>query len=111
MNRRVTLPRFLSRIAGAALVAAALGAASGCAMTSGGFYVALAPPPPIVEVRAVAPGAGFVWVPGYYRWDGGSYLWMRGRWERPPRPGARWEPGRWERHGNRGWRYRDGRWR
>ena len=112
MNRNLTMSRVVRLLAGAALLATTIGAASGCVMTtSGGLYVAVAPPAPIVEVRAVRPGAEFVWVSGFYRWDGGDYRWVQGRWDRPPRRGARWEPGRWEQHGKRGWSYREGRWR
>ena len=56
------------------------------------------------------PYAGAVWIGGYHRWDGGRYVWVPGRWDRPPHPGARWEPGRWD-HGHDGYRWREGRWR
>jgi len=32
--------------------------------------VTIAPPAAIVETRGPAPGAGYVWVDGYHRWDG-----------------------------------------
>jgi hypothetical protein len=69
------------------------------------------PPAPRVEVIGVAPGPGFVWVRGYYRWAGGAYLWVPGRWARPPYAGAVWVPGRWAHHPRQGWYYVDGRWR
>ena len=111
MNRNLDVSRVVRTLAGAALLALAIGAASACVVAGGGMFVAVAPPAPIMEVRAGAPGPDFVWVPGFYRWDGGAYRWERGRWEHPPRRGARWEPGRWEQHGKRGWSYREGRWR
>src|SRR5579862_2501200 len=49
-----------------------------------------APPPPRVEVRAVAPGPGYMWVDGYWYPDGRHYKWHRGYWTRPPYGGARW---------------------
>ena len=51
--------------------------------------VRVAPPAPIVEERGRPPERGFVWIDGYHRWDGGRYVWVPGRWERPPHPGAR----------------------
>ena len=73
-------------------------------------YVTSPPPPPRVEAFGVAPGPGFVWLGGYWRWGGNGYLWTPGHWARPPRRGARWAPGRWEqRHGRYYWH--DGRWR
>jgi hypothetical protein len=56
--------------------------------------VRMGPPPPVVVER---PGralhAGWVWIPGYYRWNGRRYIWMPGRWAAPPRPRAIWVPG------------------
>ncbi|MFZ5889877.1 MAG: YXWGXW repeat-containing protein [Myxococcota bacterium] len=28
------------------------------------------------------------WVPGYWHWDGGGYVWIAGRWERARQPVA-----------------------
>src|SRR5947208_12078075 len=58
------------------------------------------PPHTIVERRGVAPGPGYVWVPGYQRWDGRSYAWVPGQWQRPPRANARWMPHRWVKRGH-----------
>jgi len=72
--------------------------------------VRIAPPAAIVETRGVAPGPGYVWIGGVHRWDGSAYAWSPGRWEAPPRPGARWVAHRWERrHG--GYVFHEGRWR
>lgn len=59
------------------------------------------PPPPRVEVIPRA-RPGYVWVPGYQRWNGRRYVWTRGVYRRPPHRGARWYPGEWrnERGGN-----------
>ena len=51
--------------------------------------IRVAPPPPVVEERGRPPERGFVWIDGYHRWDVDHYLWVPGRWERPPHPGAR----------------------
>ena len=50
------------------------------------------PPPPAVVVSpvGVAPGPGYVWVPGYWDWVGDQWVWVDGRWILPPRPRAVW---------------------
>jgi hypothetical protein len=50
------------------------GALTGCAGGGYGYYASTPPPPPVrVEARGVAPGAGFVWVDGYWGYRGGNY--------------------------------------
>jgi hypothetical protein len=75
-----------------------------------GVAVRIGPPAPIVERPGPPPYGGAVWIHGYHRWDGGRYVWVPGRWERPPHPGARWIDGRWERRHD-GYYWREGRWR
>jgi len=111
MNRMTTVSKLLRTTAAAVLLAAAVGAMPACVATSGRLYVRVGPPAPIVEVRAVSPGRGFIWVPGYYRWDGRGYIWMAGTWQRPPRARARWVPGHWARDRRHGWYFVEGRWR
>lgn len=89
----------------AALLAGALTFASAHAQ-----YVRLPPPGPVAEHPDRAPGQGYAWVPGYQRWDGHGYVWERGRWVVPPRPGAHWVPGRWL-PSPRGWHWMPGHWR
>lgn len=57
------------------------------------------PPPPRVEIVPRARN-GYVWVPGYQRWDGRRYVWVNGRYRRPPRRGGVWVAGEWR--GERG---------
>ena len=99
------------RIWGAAvLLASTLAAAPACATSAHGrIYVRTGPPAPIAAQR-VAPRRGYVWVPGYYRWDGRRYVWIAGEYVRPPRARAVWVPGRWSRD-RRGWFWIEGRWR
>ena len=82
---------------------------TGCA-ANGAAYVRYGPPPPRYGVVGVAPGTGFVWTDGYYDWRGGSYVWVQGRWLRPPRPHAAWVPGAWV-QSRQGYRFRRGYWR
>lgn len=91
----------------AAVLAGALHAAPALAAR---VYVKVAPPAPIAEVRVVAPGAGYVWVGGFHRWDGKAYVWTPGRWALPPRAGVVWVGGHWKKHAH-GWYWVDGHWK
>jgi hypothetical protein len=74
------------------------------------IYVQVRPPVAVVERPGPPPGPGYVWIAGYHRWDGARYVWVPGRYDRPPRPGAHWVAHRWEhRHG--GWVLVEGHWR
>jgi hypothetical protein len=60
-----------------------------------------APPPqpaPQVQLIIARPGPNFIWINGYWSWQGRSrsYVWVGGRWERPPHPGANWAAAHWE---------------
>jgi len=72
--------------------------------------VASEPPPPVPETVVVAPGPGYVWIPGAYVWGGAGWFWCAGHWSWPPHPHAYWVGGGWEFHnGRRMWR--EGYWR
>jgi YXWGXW repeat-containing protein len=83
---------------------------TGCAGGYVGVYATNAPPPIRVETYGPAPGPDFVWITGYWAYRSNAYVWVPGRWDRPPRGRRHWEDGRWEQHGDR-YRWRDGRWR
>ena len=73
--------------------------------------IRVAPPLPVrVGVVGVAPHPGFVWVEGYHVYRGGGYVWVPGRWVRPPRPAAVWIPPHYDRV-PRGWVFVPGHWR
>jgi hypothetical protein len=73
-------------------------------------YIQVGPPRPIVERRVPPPGAGYVWTPGYHRWDGHAHVWVPGAWVEPPHRHAHWVAHHWEhRHG--GWVLVEGHWR
>jgi hypothetical protein len=57
------------------------------------------PRPVSVGVMGVAPGPGYVWINGYQDWRGNRYVWVPGRWVRPPRANAVWVPGRFTTRG------------
>jgi len=69
--------------------------------------IEVAPPPPRVVV-VPQPRLGYVWAPGYWRWDGRSHVWVDGAWMRERR-GYHWEPAHWEeRHGR--YHFEEGHW-
>jgi WXXGXW repeat (2 copies) len=80
---------FSLALAGAML--AAFPAAAGARV-----FVRVAPPRAVVERPVRAPGRGYVWVGGYYRWGGHAYVWVPGRWAYPPRTAAVWVAPRWD---------------
>ena len=106
----MSILRYGRTVAAALMVCGTIAASPACATPRGRVYVRVAPPAPIIETRAVAPGPGYLWLPGFYRWNGAAYAWAPGRWERAPRARAVWVPGRWVRE-RRGWYFVEGHWR
>ena len=74
-----------------------------------GIDIGVAPPPPRF-VRAPPSRRGYVWAPGYWRWDARArrHVWAGGYWMRA-RPGYRYRPATWVHHG-RHWRFHQGYW-
>jgi hypothetical protein len=77
--------------------------------TGGEVYVTQAPPAVRTEVQTVAPGPGYVWTQGYWRWTGTDYVWVGGTWVTRPRPTAVWVAGHWVRRGG-GYTWIAGHW-
>jgi WXXGXW repeat (2 copies) len=73
--------------------------------------IVIAQPPPAsrVEVMGRAPGPGYFWLSGYWRWTGGRHVWVAGRWE-PYRSGHFWVMAHWVRAGVN-YRFVGGYWR
>jgi|ERR1700733_11029042 len=70
-----------------------------------------APPPPVsIAVVGRAPSSQYIWIPGYYKGAGGRYVWVGGRWMRPPHRGMVWVAPAWRR-GPNGYVFVAGRWR
>ena len=66
---------------------AALGFAALPAMSATVEYVEVQSPPPALVVETMpAPVTGQVWIPGYYDYKDGQYVWVRGHME-PQREG------------------------
>ena len=69
--------------------------------------IGVAPPAPRYEV-VPAPRSGYVWAPGYWRWQDQQHVWAKGRWLEA-RPGSYWVADRWEPRDGRHY-YAPGRW-
>jgi hypothetical protein len=68
------------------------------------------PPPVQPEAIPPAPGAGYVWSPGHWEWQGG-WVWVGGVWIAPPSVGMIYVAPGWEHHPHGGWAYHRGHWR
>jgi hypothetical protein len=69
-----------------------------------------APPAPETEVIPVTPGDEYVWTAGYWRYNGGQWVWTPGSYVMRPSKSAAWVPGHWEKkHG--GYVWADGYWK
>jgi len=84
--------------------------AASAAVAGAQVVIRVGPPAPIHEEMGRPPHDGWVWQPGYHRWDGAHYVWVGGTWAEPPHHGARWVPGHWDRRGG-GYVWIDGHWR
>jgi len=101
MNRKVAKILFATVLCLGALASPAL------AQINISIDIGSAPPPPRVEV--VHEGRpGYMWIQGFWYWDGHKHRWAKGHWEKE-RPGHRWVPARWEDRGGRH-HYEPGRW-
>ena len=92
------------------LLAPVLAAFSMAACGRAVYYANVPPPPLRAEVIGVGPGPGYVWVNGYWGWQGNRHVWIGGSWRRPPRARAVWIAPRWEARGGR-YYFHEGRWR
>ena len=68
------------------------------------------PPAVIVERRPFRPATTYVWVDGYWVWNGANYAWRPGYWTVPPQPYVVWSPPVYTRF-EFGYHYRRGYWR
>jgi len=95
------------------LLIVALGGILGCSTShvTPTVAVAEAPPAPPVEAITMAPAfsSDYVWVRGYYTYNGTRYVWVPGNWQLRPRPNAIWVPGTWSQT-DKGWVWTPGQW-
>jgi hypothetical protein len=105
----ISLTRKLALVAGIGLALASVSYTPPASAQVVVDVVGVAPPPPRFE-RVPPPRRGWVWAPGYWRWDGyyRRHVWVGGYWMRE-RVGYRWYPGAWQQAGP-SWRWRAGYW-
>jgi len=70
-------------------------------------WIQTAPPAPRYEV-VPAPRHGYVWVSGYWGWNGHRHVWHRGGWVKERRGYVYNQPA-WVEHDGR-WEFRRGAW-
>jgi YXWGXW repeat-containing protein len=91
--------RFLICASAAALIlgAAPTGAfiAPAQAQVAVSITAGIAPPLLPVYAQPPIPGPGYMWIPGYWAWNGYEYYWVPGYWELPPAVGLYWTPPYW----------------
>ncbi len=94
--------------------AGALMLLAGCAeepayVSPGEQVISQPPPPPPAEAVIPAPAPGYVWISGYWSWQG-RWVWVPGAWAVRPHPHAYWVPGHWVHRGH-GYIWIGGHWR
>jgi hypothetical protein len=91
--------RFLVCASTAALIlgAAPIGAVIAPAQAQVEVSVTAGVAPPLLPVYDQPPilGPGYLWIPGYWAWDGYEYYWTPGYWATPPAVGLYWTPPYW----------------
>ena len=93
-------------------MAAMAGVACACtlpAVSQVGIYIGRTPPPLRYEVPPPTPGPDYLWNEGYWNWSNNQYVWVPGRWARPPYAGAYWEHPHYD-HYDRGCQFHEGHW-
>ncbi|MFI5001313.1 MAG: YXWGXW repeat-containing protein [Reyranellales bacterium] len=91
----------------AAVAPAIFSPAAAQASLNFGVTIGTPPPEPVYEAVPV-PRAGYVWAPGYWRWENERHVWAPGHWMEARR-GYHWVPDRWD-HGEHGWGHVRGHW-
>ena len=72
--------------------------------------ISIGTPPPAPIYEAVpAPRVGYVWAPGFWRWEHERHVWAPGHWI-AGRRGHRWVADRWVEGPHGGWRHEPGHW-
>jgi hypothetical protein len=70
------------------------------ARSSAGISVRQAPPALRNDDMGSRPSLHHHWIAGYWQPQGGDWVWVPGRWERPPQGANEWSPSRIEERGS-----------
>jgi YXWGXW repeat-containing protein len=95
-------------LAGAALFTPAAFTPAAAQSLGVNISIGTPPPPPIYEA-VPAPRVGYVWAPGYWRWEHERHIWAPGHWM-AARPGHRWVADRWVEGPHGHWHHDSGHW-
>jgi hypothetical protein len=106
-SRRKLGGRVVTAFARVVLVASLAAAYAYPAYSGVGVDIEVAPPPPFA-IEAPPPRPGYVWAPGFWRWEGHRHVWVGGHFMRERR-GYHWAPDHWKEHGGR-YHYERGHW-
>jgi hypothetical protein len=99
----------IKKILFAAMVAGSIGSAAIALPASAAAVVVVhTAPPPMRDEVMPAPRRGYAWVPGYWNWNHGRHVWVKGSWVRE-RKGYVYHQPVWEQHDG-GWRMQRGNW-
>ena len=90
MNRKRTLVLAVTLAMLVSALSFAPAASARVYVRGGGIVVHGGPPALRHEVLIPRPGPRYVWVPGYWNWEGNNYVWVGGNWLLPPYPRAAW---------------------
>ena len=75
-----------------------------------GVNISIGTPPPAPIYEAVpAPRVGYVWAPGFWRWEHERHVWAPGHWIEG-RPGHHWVADHWVEGPRGGWHHEAGHW-
>jgi hypothetical protein len=74
-----------------------------------GYLVATGPPPMVNEVMVTSPSPRHVWMPGYYSYNRGNYVFVNGSYRIPPRGKTSYTQGNW-RNTSKGYKRDKGHW-
>jgi hypothetical protein len=107
-RKKLTSRAVTFALARVALVASLASSYAYPAYSGVGIDIQVAPPAAPFVVEAPPPRAGYVWAPGFWRWEGHRHVWVGGHWL-AERRGYHWMPDHWREHGGR-YHYERGHW-